>query len=197
MENQGLGSWIHRRRQKSAGRTAVIFQDREIGYSELDERINRLANALRSRGVQHGTRVAFLGDNHPSFLETLFAAGTLGAVFVALNTRLAPPEIRFALQDSGSTVLVHTGALAELARRGSAETQVAVRLAVADGSGPEPVAGTGSEGTDGTGGLDVLDFDAVIAGASPERPDVPVALDDGAMILYTSGTTGQIGRAHV
>ena len=191
MENQGLGSWIHRRRQKSAGRTAVIFQDREIGYSELDERINRLANALRSRGVQHGTRVAFLGDNHPSFLETLFAAGTLGAVFVALNTRLAPPEIRFALQDSGSTVLVHTGALAELARRGSAETQVAVRLAVADGSGPEPVAGTGSEGTDGTGGLDVLDFDAVIAGASPERPDVPVALDDGAMILYTSGTTGQ------
>ncbi|UWX96807.1 long-chain fatty acid--CoA ligase [Arthrobacter zhaoxinii] len=184
MENQGLGSWIHRRRLKSAGRTALVFQGRGISYTELDERINRLAQALRASGVDHGSRVAFLGDNHPAFLETFFAAGTLGAVFVPLNTRLAPPEIRFALQDSGSTVLVYTGALARLAQLGSAGTSVAVRLEVADGAAPEV-------GPAAAGGQPVSDFDAVIAGASPDRLDLPVRGEDGAMILYTSGTTGQ------
>ncbi|MCQ1999822.1 acyl-CoA synthetase [Arthrobacter zhaoxinii] len=191
MENQGLGSWIHRRRLKSAGRTALVFQGRGISYTELDERINRLAQALRASGVDHGSRVAFLGDNHPAFLETFFAAGTLGAVFVPLNTRLAPPEIRFALQDSGSTVLAYTGALARLARLGSAGTAVAVRLEVADGAAPEVGPAADEATVDESGGEPVSDFDAVIAGASPDRLDLPVRGEDGAMILYTSGTTGQ------
>ena len=91
MENFGIGSWLQRRRPKSGSKTALISGDRELSYEQFADRTVRLANALRDRGVAKGDRVAYLGENHPSFLETLFACGTLGAIFVPLNTRLAPP----------------------------------------------------------------------------------------------------------
>jgi fatty-acyl-CoA synthase len=76
-------------------------------YAELRERVVRLAHALRRAGVEPGDRVAYLGFNHPSFLETLFATGMLGGVFVPLNARLTGPELAYQLTDSGASVLVH------------------------------------------------------------------------------------------
>ena len=137
MENFGIGSWLQRRRPKSGTKTAVIAGDRELSYVELAERSTRLANALRDRGVAKGDRVAYLGENDPSFLETLFAAGLAGAVFVPLNTRLAPPEIQFQLRDSGAVLLVHSAALAGLAESGSAGTAVGTRIVVEDSTVPD------------------------------------------------------------
>jgi fatty-acyl-CoA synthase len=187
MLNQGLGSWIHRRRPKSGPKAAVIFDGVEISYAQLSSRIDRLAVALRQRGVEPGSRVAFLGENHPAFLETFFAAGTLGAIFVPLNTRLAPPEVQYALKDAGSTVLVHAESLTGLAIAGARETAVGRRIVVADGPRrPAPA------GVDATESPDVIveALDAVIGSTAQERLDVAVSLDDPAMILYTSGTTG-------
>ena len=70
-----------------------------------------------------GDRVAYLGENHPSFLETLFACGQLGAIFVPLNTRLAPPEIQFQLQDCGAAALIHAQALGNARRRAARRAQ--------------------------------------------------------------------------
>jgi fatty-acyl-CoA synthase len=183
MFNRGIGDWIHRRRVKSAGRTAVISAAGELTYDEWAERIDRLANALAARGVQRGDRVAYLGENYPSFLETLFAAGSLGAVFVPLNTRLAPPEINFALEDSGATVLIASTTLEPLAVAGSRGTGVGTLATVQDG--PTATA----ERRDG--GLEALDYEELLAAGEPVRPDVAVDLDDLALILYTSGTTGK------
>lgn len=175
MKNRGIGPWISRRRQRSLGDVAIAFRGSELRYEELDQRIVRLANALTDRGVRSGDRLAFLGNNHPALLETLFATTTLGAIFVPLNTRLAPPEIQFALQDSGATVLVFTEELAELARLGSRGTDVERRLLV------------GSAAPD----ADVELYDDVLGSGSTTDPDVAVDLDDPAIILYTSGTTGR------
>ncbi|MGO4119524.1 acyl-CoA synthetase [Arthrobacter sp. YAF16] len=190
MENLGIGSWLQRRRPKSSTKTAVIAGTRELSYEELARRAARLANAFRDRGVVKGDRVAYLGENDPSFLETLFAAGLLGAVFVPLNTRLAPPEIQFQLRDSGAALLVHAAALAGLAERGSAATEVRARIVVVDSPLPDGAAPDG--GTEGTGSdsSSVEAFEDVVASGSELAPDEPVGLDDGAMILYTSGTTG-------
>src|SRR5690606_35820130 len=61
----------------------------------------------RGRGVGKGDAVAFLGENSPEFLLILFGTVQLGAVFVPVNTRLAPPEISHVLTDSGARVLIH------------------------------------------------------------------------------------------
>jgi len=175
MRNAGLGSWIHKRRVKSAGKAAVVNGDSELTYDALAERIDRLANALAERGVTKGTRVAYLGNNHPAFLETLFACGLLGALFVPLNTRLAPRELQYALNDSGSTVLVGSGLLEPLAESGSRDTGVVHRLVVHDGGGEESPAES---------------YGAAIAAAPADHRDIDVALEDPAIILYTSGTTG-------
>lgn len=183
MDNNGVGSWLHRRRQKSGSKAALISGDRTLGYTELAGRTDRLANALRDRGVAKGDRVAYLGENHPSFVETFFACGLLGAIFVPLNTRLAAPELQFQLQDSGARLLVNAAVLEEVASSAAETTAVTRRFVLAPDGGTEGSAVKPSSA--------VERYDEVLSAAGAGHPDVAVTLDDGAMILYTSGTTGK------
>src|ERR1700722_11860141 len=107
MLNQGVGSWTARRARRTPERIAVIHGETQLSYASLHERVLRLAWALRDLGVSRGDRVAYLGSNHPALLETMFAAGALGTIFVPLNTRLAAPELAHHLADSGSRVLLY------------------------------------------------------------------------------------------
>lgn len=170
MDNDGIGTWIHRRRVKSAGRVAIAFGAETITYEQLAQRIDRTADALRGWGVAKGDRVAFLGENSPAFLDVLFATGLLGAIFVPLNTRLAPPEIGYALIDAEPQLLVHTPELTEAARLGCADNPIrrVVTNGVDDGAETWDDAPQAAEGTAAT-----------------------VSATDPAMILYTSGTTGR------
>ena len=173
MQNQGIGTWVTRRAQRMCEDVALVFRDQRIGYDALAERIHRLSNALADRGVRAGDRVAYLGNNHPSFLEALFASTALGAIFVPLNTRLAPPEVEFAVDNSGATTLIFHSDLLDLARAGTWSTAARRRIQV----GGAPIPG-------------VEDYETVVASGNPDYHDRTVALEDPAMILYTSGTTG-------
>ncbi|SEI84674.1 fatty-acyl-CoA synthase [Arthrobacter sp. yr096] len=183
MDNNGVGSWLHRRRAKSGPKTALISGSRTLSYAELAERTDRLANALKDRGVAKGDRVAYLGENHPSFVETFFACGLLGAIFVPLNTRLAAPELQFQLQDSGARLLISAASLEVVASASCADTGVNHRLVVAPDGGADGSAVKLPSG--------VEHYGEAIAAAATTPLDEPVTLDDAAMILYTSGTTGK------
>ncbi|MEO7016720.1 MAG: AMP-binding protein, partial [Leifsonia sp.] len=162
MENLGIGTWIDRRRVKSADVVAVIDGDVQRTYAELADRIDRLASTFADHGIGPGDRVAFLGHNSIEFLETLFATGMLGAIFVPVNARLAPAEIAYVIGDSGAGLLVHGSEFTA-----SLEPIVIPRIAIGE------------------------HYETLLSAHLPERRDVPVTFDDTAAILYTSGTTGK------
>lgn len=173
MRDQGLGSWPARRARSSPHRRALVHGDEELTYVELYERVTRLAHALRTLGVGRGDRVAYLGPNLPSFVETMFATQTLGAVFVPLNTRLAPEEVAYQLEDCGAATLVYAPQCVRVVEALPPAERERALVAVA---GP----------TDRR-----HDYEGLIRVASVEPIDEPVDRDDPALILYTSGTTGQ------
>ncbi|GAA3724362.1 fatty-acyl-CoA synthase [Spinactinospora alkalitolerans] len=174
MLNEGVGSWPYRRVRLEAEKTAIAFREERWTYVRLDDRVTRLAHALRGLGVGRGDRVALLSANHPAYLEALFASGLLGAVFVPLNARLTVPEVAFCLEDSGASVLIHSAETAE----------VAVAAAERAGTRQRVVVGGASD-------AGAPDYEAVIAGADTARIDERVTHDDPCFIMYTSGTTGR------
>jgi fatty-acyl-CoA synthase len=174
VRDAGLGSWPERRLRISPERDAIWFEGTTTTHAGFAHRVRRAAGALAGLGVGAGDRVAWTGSNHPSALETLYACGQLGAIWVPVNARLTPPEARYVLEHSGTTVAVHGRDLGPLAD--------ALRDVVATWVAAEPPTG---------GGTDSLPYEELLAAADPEPRDVPVALEDPCLVMYTSGTTGR------
>jgi fatty-acyl-CoA synthase len=171
----GLGSWPGRRARISPDRTALSDPRRALSYAELADRTARLAGALRRLGVRPGDRVAYLGVNGVEVFETFFATWLLGAIAVPLNYRLSGTEIRYMLEDAGATALVHSADTDALVAAAPLPAGVHTVLAVQPASCP-------------AGGLD---YEAEIASGPALAAEPPVGLDDPALLLYTSGTTGR------
>ena len=99
-------SFLERAAVVFGDKTAISYGDRSISYTEMVGLTTRTAHALQNGGIGQGDRVAFLCPNIPEMLVAHFAVPLLGAVLVAVNTRLSPDEIRYILDHSGSKVLV-------------------------------------------------------------------------------------------
>jgi fatty-acyl-CoA synthase len=169
MLDQGLGSWPARRARMTPAKPALVQAGRVTTYAELEHRSTRLALGLRRLGVARGDRVAFLGLNSVELVETMFAVAKLGAVFLPVNTRLAPPELRHVLEDSGARLLIWQAGF----ESGVDSAEVAGlgldRVRIADDGGASLELLFGPDGT----------------------VDEPVGLEDLFMIQYTSGTSGR------
>jgi len=85
---------------------AVVDGERRFTYAEFNQRVHRLASALRQIGVAPGDRVAVLAPNTPLALEPHFAVPLLGAVLVMLNIRLAPAELAWILNHCEAKALL-------------------------------------------------------------------------------------------
>jgi acyl-CoA synthetase (AMP-forming)/AMP-acid ligase II len=161
-----LGDLAHRGATLWPSRTAFIWAGRRRTYGELARRVEHLSRVFATAGIRAGSRIALLTTNTPEAIETAFAASRLGACVVPLNTRLAPAELRFQVEDSAAAYAVVHPALEPLARESGL-------LALAHRMIGEEL-GTAAAGTA-----------AADAGAPRPVPDSPV------IQLYTSGTTGR------
>jgi len=87
-------------------KVAIVHGDRRTSYGDFASEATRVAHALHASGIDPGDRVAYLCPNIPELLIAHFAVPLAGAVLVAINTRLAPEEVRYICDHSGAKLLV-------------------------------------------------------------------------------------------
>jgi fatty-acyl-CoA synthase len=112
-----ISSWIAAWAQRSPDKLAIRFEDRELSYRELEQRVARLSGGLsRGEGICAGDRVAYLGQNAPELLDLLFACARLGAILVPLSARMPAPELEVVLANTEPALLLAEDELAPTAR---------------------------------------------------------------------------------
>jgi len=161
-----LASWIPHWARQRPDAIAIVSNERRISWAQLQDNVNARAAELARQGAGRGDRVACLLLNRVEYYEVFWACQVLGATFVPLNTRLAAVELNDILGDAEPRVF--------FSERSPGLPQM---QAVADALAP--------------------DVARIILGAEPNvAPSAPAvaicqaSVDDAALILYTSGTTG-------
>ena len=163
-------------------REFILFDNQGWSYETFNQRVIRLANALKGLGIEKGDRVAMLNVNCPQYVETYFAAAKLGSIFVPLNFRAKSEELTHMLGDAGAKILIAGTRYRDMIRQilpklPSIKTCVSL-----------------DEACD-----DFLFYDDLTASADSNDTGVDIDDEDVTILMYTAGTTGRpkIGRAHV
>lgn len=149
-----------------SARDAQGHREPALSWGELDARVERLASHLvGERGLRPGDRVAILALNHGFFFELAFACWRAGLVLAPINWRLAPPEVEGVLKLSEPSILFVDGAGRDLLDRVEGEIAPLV--------------------------LDIRDLIANPPKTIPECSFQAIGMEDPALLLFTSGTTGK------
>jgi long-chain acyl-CoA synthetase len=166
-------------------RVAIVSGSSRLTYAEVDAAANSVANLLVSVGIEPGDKVALSCPNIPAFPIAYYGIVKAGAVVVPLNVLLKAREVAYHLDDCDAKAYLCFEGTPELAMgsegwEGFSRTDSCEHFFVitADPSGRSPIDGATSLG------------DAT-AEQSRDFETVATAADDTAVILYTSGTTGQ------
>jgi fatty-acyl-CoA synthase len=139
-----LSSFIAFHARRTPARCALKYQAEDISYAEFDHRIRRVAGWLAARGIGADDVVAVLMKNSTAFLELVFAASHIGAVFLPINYRLSADEVGYIVGNSGARLLIADEELAAMTAGGAPvvlldETAQASLTQLAPDAAPAPV----------------------------------------------------------
>ncbi|MCE5275910.1 MAG: acyl-CoA synthetase [Syntrophaceae bacterium] len=172
-----IADMIRRSRYHYPDKKALIFQDKELSYSRLEDECNRVANALIGLGVQKYDRVAILAHNTLHHVLAWLGCAKAGAVYLAINYMLNGEEISYCVNHSESTVLIVEDSLYEIVKD-VLDSMPCVKTFIWSDQG---------EGKKAPGGR-FMDFDAWYTGSSAQEPDMCLHIEDPVQMTYTSGT---------
>jgi long-chain acyl-CoA synthetase len=170
-----LGDLLREHRRSRPGTTAVVDDTVRLTYPELDERVNRLAHALRAAGVVEGDRVLWLGQNSFRVVELLLATAKAGAMFCPANWRQTAEEIAFVVDDLEPRVVVwQEEEVGDATRAGRDAATAAARWIRHDTEPDDP------EG-----------YEAFLASGEVADPAIAVDPSASALVIYTAAFSGR------
>lgn len=165
-----LAENLRRQRDEQPDKVALVLDDRTLTFAEFDREANQVAHALAAAGVGNQDRVGFIGKNIAEYFTLTYGAAKLNAVIVAVNWRLAPPEMDYILDHAEAKVV-------------AVEGEFLGHLDAMDlGRSPMIVAIGGD--------TDYRQYADWISGAPTDDVSTPFEPGDTSVQLYTSGTTG-------
>ena len=167
-----LGYLLKRSAWKFPNKTAIVFEGKRITYDELDQRVNRLANALLKLGIKKGDKIASMMFNSSDLIEVYFAAAKIGAINVPINYRLVGEEVNYIIDHSDSSTLVYDKDL-----RNVIEPLLESKRLNSISVGQKHY-------------FDSINYEELIRASVDSEPDISVDEKDLRFIMYTSGTTG-------
>jgi len=166
-----LANLLFQTAQRHPDRPGLRRGSRVWTWAELAARVRGAAGALSARDIGHGDRVLVHATNGHELFETMWAAWSLGAVWVPTNVRLTPTEVAYLAQSAKASVHIMGAAFPEHAAA-AASANPARRLTITIGEG---------------GG----NWDELANEGAPCPFPADVGRDDPCWLFYTSGTTGR------
>ncbi|MDX6197203.1 MAG: 3-oxocholest-4-en-26-oate---CoA ligase [Actinomycetota bacterium] len=157
-------------------REVLVCGNRRLTHRQLEERANRLANALSERGIGPGDTVGLQLTNGTEYVEGMLAAFKLRAIPVNINYRYVERELRYLYDDSGLAALIHHRGFGDRVAQ-ALDRPLRALLTVDDGTDTPLAAGAEP-------------YDDGLAAAAPDRPVVDGRSSDDLYLIYTGGTTG-------
>jgi fatty-acyl-CoA synthase len=167
-------AFAHRARLLYGDREAVVDGDQRWSYTQFFDRCDRWSAALQRLGVAPGDRVAYIAPNTHAQLEGFYAVPQVGAVLVPLNFRLLPTDWTYMVNHSGSRVLCVHADFLDLVDSVRHEMPAVEHFVALEGSGKG-----------------WLEYERLLAGATPRFAPPETAEQDLLTINYTSGTTSK------
>ncbi len=173
-----IGSLLPRHARYRPDHTAIVFNEHRLSFSDFNQRVNRLANALLRLGVAKGDKIATVLPNCLELLEVYWAVAKIGAVVVPLSTLTRGKGLVNLLKDADvTTVITNGGFVDEVDAIKSDRSSIAGDRYLVTGETP-------SEG--------YRSYEELTAAASDLDPaGIEISDDDLFNIIYSSGTTGQ------
>jgi long-chain acyl-CoA synthetase len=162
-------------------KAAIVWNDKEYSFKDLDSMSNKFAHALLEKGLTKGDRVCIFMQNSPEFVVSHFGIIKAGCITVPLNVMYRKRELVHMVNDSGATVMVTS--------EGNLPYVLEVRN---DLKSLREIIVTSSNLPEGC-----LSFYRLLENGVDKPTDVRNADDDVAVICYTSGTTGSAKGAMI
>ena len=156
-----MPNWLHKRAFMTPDRVALIENNKQLTYKQLQEQAVKMANALKKEGVVKGKHVGFFMENGIESAICLHALMYIGVTIVPLNHRLTGPELAFQLSDAELSCVITDRTLADKAR----ESFYQIDLFIWEELRPEAYCLEGLQ--------------------------ISIELNELHTIMYTSGTTGK------